>query len=68
MELGQIALHHGGRVARRIARDEDGQQHIGAALALDNVNHDGHLVELLGADVGAVGEAEVDLRARSTRK
>lgn len=29
-------------------------------LRLDAIDHAGHLIQLLGADVGTVGEAEVD--------
>ena len=62
MELGEIFLHDGRRVARGIARDDDGEQDVGAVGPVAHpVDHVGHLVELFGADVGAVGEAKVDL-------
>jgi hypothetical protein len=60
VELGEVLLQHFGRVARRVAGDHEGDHDI-AALLLDFVVHKRHLVELVGADVGAVREAKVDL-------
>lgn len=62
MELAQVRLDDRRRIAIRVARHENGFQHV-AALVVDNVNHFGHLVKLVGADVGAVREPKVDLRA-----
>ena len=62
VELPQVVLQDLGRVARRITRDEHRQEDILAlGLRLHVVDDGGHFVELVGADVGAVGEAEVDL-------
>lgn len=60
VELGQVFLHLGGAVARRVARHKHGLERVGA-LFIHKVVHDGHLVELFGADVGTVREAEVYL-------
>lgn len=65
VELGQVLLQGRWVVARRVAGDEDGEEGRVGVLGLDNVEHLGHLVELFGADVGAAGEAEVDLQTRS---
>lgn len=62
MELAQVLAQHLGRVAGRIAGDEDGTENVSASGGLPDLVDDGsHLVQLIGADVGAVGEAEVDL-------
>ena len=60
MELGQVFLEHFGCIARGVAGNHDGNENI-AALLLDLLVHQSHLVELVGADVRAVREAEVDL-------
>jgi hypothetical protein len=60
VELGKVLLQDFGGVARGVAGDHEGDHDI-AAFLLDFVMHEGHLVELVGADVGAVREAEVDL-------
>jgi hypothetical protein len=60
MKFRQVFLQHLGVVARRIAGDHEGEEHVSAFR--DNlVVHEGHFVEFVGADVGAVCEAEVDL-------
>lgn len=61
VELGQVLLEHLGGIARRIAGDEDRLESAGT-LGLHLFEHGRHLVKLLGADVGAVAEAEVDLQ------
>lgn len=47
------------RVACRVASDKDGVDHR-SVLAVDAVHYVCHLVELLGTDVGAVCETEID--------
>lgn len=64
VELGQVLLQLPGPIARGVARHKDAVQAAGNLL-LDNVNHVCHLVKLFGADVGAVGEAKVDLTVRA---
>lgn len=66
VELGQVLLQGCWVVARGVAGDEDGEEGRVGVLGFDNVEHLGHLVELFGADVGAAGEAEVDLQTRSS--
>lgn len=65
VELGQVLLQSCRVVARGIAGDEDGEEGGIGDLRFDNVEHLSHLVELFGADVGASGEAKVDLQTRS---
>ncbi len=60
VELSEVGFHHRGRVARRVTGDEDGAQGLGRSR-FDEVDHVRHFVEFFGADVRAVGEAEVDL-------
>jgi hypothetical protein len=60
VEFLQVLLEHLGIVARGVACDHEREQH-GAAFFRHFVVHEGHFVELIGADVGAVCEAEVDL-------
>lgn len=60
VEFGQVLLQHLGGVAFRVTGDEDGQDGAGA-LGLDQIKHAGHLVEFLRADIGAMGEAKVNL-------
>lgn len=60
VEFGEVGFDDGGGVAVGVAGDEDRGQDF-AALGFDNVDHLGHLVELVGADVRAVGEAEIYL-------
>jgi hypothetical protein len=67
VELGQILLEDLGRVASRVAGDEDGDQNAGV-LGLDHVVHGSHLVELVGADIWTMAEAKVDLRKEKTNQ
>jgi hypothetical protein len=60
VEFGQVGFQDRRRVARRIAGYEDGAQQVGV-FGGEKLDRRGHLVEFFGADVGAVGEAEVDL-------
>lgn len=62
MELRQIPANHLRRIACRITRDEHISHDALAVLLFDLVDHAGHLVQLLGADVWAVGEAKVHER------
>lgn len=62
VELRQIPANHLGGIARRIARDEHVPHDALAVLLFDLVDHAGHLVQLLGADVRAVREAKVHER------
>jgi hypothetical protein len=62
MKLFQVLLEHWGGVTRRITRNHKWEEDF-AALLGDFVVHQGHLVELVGADIGAVGESEIDLRS-----
>lgn len=48
------------RVEGRVARYEQRRQHVPSLIAY-NINHLGHLIELVRADVRAVSEAELDL-------
>ncbi len=61
VELHQVRLEHAGGVARRVAGDEYGSERVRGS-GLDYVDRFRHLVELVWADVRAVGEAEVDLQ------
>jgi hypothetical protein len=60
VEFRKVGFHDCWGIAGRIARYENGTQHPGVRF-LDEVDHVGHFVEFFGADVWAVGEAEVDL-------
>ena len=62
MELRQIPANHLGGIASRIARNEHIPHDALAVLLFDLVDHAGHLVQLLGADVRAVREAKVHER------
>lgn len=63
VELLQILAQHLRRITDGIAGDENGHEDLlipGSSLdLLDNL---GHLVQLVGADIRAVSEAEVDLK------
>lgn len=61
VKLLQVLFNNGRRVPRGITADED-RQHDVPVPRLDIVNHAGHLVQLFGANVRAVGEAKVDER------
>lgn len=64
VELGQVFGEHAGRVARWVAGDEDGEERWeGGGLGIgggeerrgvDEVDHGGHFVEFLGADIWTV--------------
>lgn len=60
VELGEVFLQDFRRVPRGVAGDHQRGHNI-STLFLDLVVHESHLVQLVGADVGAVREAEVDL-------
>ena len=60
MKLCKVLFQHLGVVARRVAGDHEWEQHF-PALFRHFFVHEGHLVELVGADVGAVCKAKVDL-------
>ena len=60
VELGQVGFEDGGRVAGGIDGDEERFEGVGGA-GVEDVDCGGEFVEFVGADVGAVGEAEVDL-------
>lgn len=64
MELLQVFLCDFRGISCRIAGDENRSHNI-AMLLLDIVNHTGHLVQLLRANVRAVCEAKVDQRVFS---
>lgn len=66
VEVRKIGLEHGRGVTVRIAGDDYGSQDV-ATFRVDCVDHLGHLVELIWADVGAVREAEVELRVGVSR-
>ena len=55
--VGKVRLQPRPRVAVGVDRDED-REHV-APAALEPLEHRPHLVELVGADVGALGEAKV---------
>lgn len=65
VEFGEVGAQHGGCVAGRVAGYEDGQQR--RSTTRDSGAHDvdgaSHLVKLFGADIWAVGEAEIYLLA-----
>lgn len=62
VELAQILAQDLGRVSRGIAGNEDWPHDLLPAKLLAHLVDDlRHFVEFVGADVGAVGEAEVDL-------
>jgi len=60
VKLVQIVLEHLRLIARRVACNHDREQD--SATLLDYfVVHEGHFVEFVRANVGAVGEAEIHL-------
>jgi hypothetical protein len=61
MKLFQVFLEDLGIVARGVAGDHEREEHI-AAFRNNFVVHEGHFVEFVGTDIGAVREAEVNLR------
>ncbi len=60
VELCEVLFQHRRSVARGVARYHEGEQHF-AVLRDHFVVHEGHFVEFVWADVGAVCEAEVNL-------
>ena len=60
MELGEVRFEDRGGVAGRIDGDEDWFEGVGR-FYVEDVDCCTEFVEFVGADVGAVGEAEVDL-------
>jgi len=65
MEFLEVFFQDGGSVARRIAGYHDREDHV-SAFCFHLVDHFGHFVEFVWADVWAVGEAEVDLQFSHT--
>ncbi len=63
VEFEEVGFDDGGGVAVGVAGDKDGGKDF-PAFGFDDVDHFGHLVELVRADVGAVGEAEIYLFGR----
>lgn len=61
MELGKVLLQNLRRVSGRITGDEQRLELVGVAL-VDLVNHDGHLVELIGTNIGTHGKSKVQKR------
>jgi hypothetical protein len=61
VEFFQVLLEHLWVVARGVAGDHEREEHA-AAFRNNFVVHEGQFVEFVGADIGAVREAEVDLR------
>ena len=69
VELLEVGFEDRGGIASGIAGDEDGEERRVGGRARwerneDEVQHLGHFVELFRTDVGAVGEAEVDLEVQ----
>ena len=63
VELLQILAQHLGRITDGIASNKDGHEELLVpGRSLDLLDDLGHLVQLIGADIGAVSEAEVDLK------
>jgi len=60
MEFAQVLFDHCWCISRRIASDKYRLKHV-ATLLLNHVDHLGHLVKLVRADIWAVRESEVDL-------
>lgn len=65
MELLQVLAQDLGCVTGRIAGNEDREEKLVVLGGLpDLVNDLSHLIQLVRADIGAVGEAKVDLVSR----
>jgi hypothetical protein len=62
MELRQIPPNNLRRIPRRVTRDENIPHNALTLLLFHSIDHAGHLVQFLGADVWAVRETEVDER------
>lgn len=62
VELLQIFAQHLGAITSRVTGNENGQEKLVILGDLPNlVDNLGHLIQFVGADIGAVGETEVDL-------
>lgn len=62
VEFGEVGGEHAGCVAGWVAGDEEGEDgREGGWGGVYEVDHLGHFVEFFGADVGAVGEAKINL-------
>lgn len=62
VELLQVLAQHLGRITDGIASNENGHEELlVSGSGIDLIDDLGHLVQLIGADIGAVSEAEVDL-------
>jgi arginine/ornithine N-succinyltransferase beta subunit len=61
VKLFQVLLQNLRVVARGVACDHEREEYF-AALLNHLVVHEGHFVEFVRADIGAVGETEVDLQ------
>lgn len=62
VELLQILAKHLGCITDGITGNENGHEELLiSGRSLDLLDDLGHLVQLIGADIGAVSEAEVDL-------
>ena len=78
MEFGEVGFQYRGRVARGVAGYEDGEERGGGGggggeggggdgvttCCGDEVDDAGEFVQFVGADVGTVREAEIDLWAQ----
>ena len=79
MKLFQVAFQHRRCISGWIAGYEDGEERSSAGGRVDEgesadailrgggneVDHVGHFVKFFGTDVGAVGEAEIDLEPKA---
>ena len=63
MELCQVLLEYLGVVARGVTGDHEGEEDV-PAFCDHFIVHEGHFIKFVGTDVGAVCEAEVDLKHR----
>lgn len=60
MKLCKVAFEDAGGVAGGVAGYEEGEEVLLGFLG-GEIDHAGHFVEFFGADVGAMGEAKIDL-------
>lgn len=66
VELFQVLAQHLGRITDGIASNKNGHEELlVSGSGVDLIDDLGHLVQLIGADIGAVREAEVDLEKQS---
>jgi hypothetical protein len=65
VEFGEVFFEDGRRVARWVAGYEEGEERGVWVGEAHEVDHAGHFVEFFGADVGTVGEAEINLSTTS---